>query len=109
MYNQQKVNNFKTLLRIKYPTPLADGNEAQKLAWRIFNYLTTTYNPKTEALDTYDSPKTHYILFIGNKRIDVELPLPAFYVKDVPLWTVDEKEIYLNSTFINYLLNENLI
>jgi hypothetical protein len=109
MYNQQKVNNFKTLLRIKYPTPLADGNEAQKLAWRIFNHLTTTYNPKIEALDTYDSPKTHYILFIGNKRIDVELSSSAFYVKDVPLWTVDEKETYLNSTFINYLLNENLI
>lgn len=109
MYNEQRVTDFKTLLRVKYPAPLTDENETQRLARRIFNYLTVTYNPRIEELDICDARKTHYVLFIGNKRIEIELPLPAFYVKDVPFWTVDEKETYLNSTFINYLLNENLI
>lgn len=109
MYNEQRIADFKTLLRIKYPTPLNDENETQRLARRIFNYLTTMYNPKVEALDTCDSLKIHYTLFVGNKRIDIELPSPDFYVTHVPLWTVDEKETYLNNDFINYLLNENLI
>lgn len=109
MYNEQQVIDFKTLLRIKYPTTFNEENEAHRLARRIFNYLTTTYNPKVEALNTRDSLKTHYILFIGNKCIEVELPSPDFYITHVPLWTVDKKETYLNNAFIKYLLNENLI
>lgn len=109
MYNEQRIADFKTLLRIKYPTPCKEEDEAHRLARRIFDYLTTTYNPKVETLDTCDSLKIHYTLFIGNKCIEVELPSPDFYITHVPLWTVDEKETYLNTDFINYLLNENLI
>lgn len=109
MYNEQQVIDFKTLLRIKYPTTFNEENEAHRLARRIFNYLTITYNLEVEALDTRDSLKTHYTLFINNKRIDIELPSSNFYVTYVPVWTVDEKETYLNNAFIKYLLNENLI